>query len=31
VVIGTNCIGSCKSYYHTITTMMDPMSSYISA
>ena len=20
VVIGTDCIGSCKSYYHTITT-----------
>jgi hypothetical protein len=24
VVIGTDCIGSCKSNYHTITTMMPP-------
>jgi hypothetical protein len=24
VVIGTDCIGSCKSNYHTITTMMAP-------
>ena len=24
VVIGTDCIGSCKSSYHTITTMMVP-------
>jgi hypothetical protein len=24
VVIGTNCIGSCKSNYHTIMTMMVP-------
>jgi hypothetical protein len=22
MVIGTDCIGSCKSYYHTIMTMM---------
>ena len=22
VVIGTDCIGTCKSYYYTITTMM---------
>ena len=26
VVIGTNCIGSCKSNYHTITTMTAPIS-----
>ena len=25
VVIGTDCIGSCKSNYHTITTTMAPM------
>jgi hypothetical protein len=25
VVIGTDCIGSCKSNYHTITTMMAPI------
>ena len=25
VVIGTDCIGSCKSNYHTITTTMPPM------
>ena len=24
VVIGTDCTGSCKSNYHTITTMTDP-------
>jgi hypothetical protein len=24
VVIGTDCIGSCKSNYHTITAMMNP-------
>ena len=24
VVIGTDCIGSCKSNYHTIMTMMAP-------
>jgi hypothetical protein len=24
VVIGTDCIGSCKSNYHTITTTMAP-------
>jgi hypothetical protein len=24
VVIGTDCIGSCKSNYHTITAMMAP-------
>ena len=23
-VIGTDCIGSCKPNYHTITTMMTP-------
>jgi len=23
-VIGTDCIGSCKSNYHTITTIMGP-------
>ena len=23
-VIGTDCTGSCKSNYHTITTMTDP-------
>jgi hypothetical protein len=26
VVIGTNCIGSCKSNYHTIITTMAPTS-----
>jgi hypothetical protein len=26
VVIGTDCIGSCKSNYHTITTTMAPFS-----
>ena len=26
VVIGTDCIGSCKSNYHTITTTMVPQS-----
>jgi hypothetical protein len=25
VVIGTDCIGSCKSNYHTITTRTDPV------
>jgi hypothetical protein len=25
VVIGTDCIGSCKSIYHTITVSMAPM------
>jgi hypothetical protein len=25
VVIGTDCIGSCKSNYHTITTMTAPL------
>jgi hypothetical protein len=25
VVIGTDCIYSCKSIYHTITTMTAPM------
>ena len=25
VVISTNCKGSCKSNYHTITTMIDPI------
>jgi hypothetical protein len=25
VVIGTDCTGSCKSIYHTITTMMAPI------
>ena len=25
VVIGTDCIGSCKSNYHTIATMMGPL------
>jgi hypothetical protein len=24
VVIGTDCIGSCKSNYHTITTTTEP-------
>ena len=27
VVIGTNCISSCKSNYHTITTRMDSLDS----
>ena len=26
VVIGTDCIGSCKSNYHTITTMTVPLT-----
>jgi hypothetical protein len=26
VVIGTDCIGSCKSNYHTITTMSAPLN-----
>ena len=26
VVMDTDCIGSCKSNYHTITTMMTPYS-----
>jgi hypothetical protein len=31
VVIGTDCIGSCKSNYHTITTTAAPlMSRYLS-
>ena len=25
VVIGTDCTGSCKSNYHTITTMTAPL------
>jgi hypothetical protein len=25
LVIGTDCIGSCKSNYHTITTMTTPI------
>jgi hypothetical protein len=29
VVIGTNCIHSCKSNYHTITSMTDPMNTWI--
>ena len=29
VVIGTNCIGSHKSNYHTITTMMAPAQSLV--
>ena len=28
LVIGTNCIGSCKSNYHTVTAMMAPSPSY---
>jgi hypothetical protein len=28
VVIGTDCIGSCKSNYHTITAMMAPCSNW---
>jgi hypothetical protein len=28
VVIGTDCIGSCKSNYHTITTTMAPKDNY---
>ena len=27
VVIGTDCIGSCKSNYHAITTMMAPKTN----
>jgi hypothetical protein len=27
VVIGTDCIGSCKSNYHTITTTTVPLLS----
>ena len=26
MVIGTDCIGSCKSYYHTVTTTTAPNS-----
>ena len=29
VVIGTDCIGSCKSNYHTITTTMAPYTRII--
>ena len=28
VVIGTDCIGSCKSNYHTITTTTAPINAY---
>jgi hypothetical protein len=28
VMIGTDCIGSCKSNYHTITTMMSPLGNW---
>jgi hypothetical protein len=28
VVIGTDCIGSCKSNYHTITTMTAPNNNW---
>jgi len=28
VVIGTDCIGSCKSNYHTIMTMMPPPTNF---
>ena len=28
VVIGTDCIGSCKSNYHTITTTTAPLMLY---
>jgi hypothetical protein len=28
VVIGTDCIGSCKSNYHTITAKMAPVMSW---
>ena len=31
VVIGTDCIGSCKSNYHTITTTTDPIESIVDA
>jgi hypothetical protein len=30
VVIGTDCIGSCKSNYHTITAMTTPLCARIS-
>jgi hypothetical protein len=30
VVIGTDCIGSCKSNYHTITAMTAPLCARIS-
>jgi len=29
VVIGTDCTGSCKSNYHTITTMTAPIKMYM--
>jgi hypothetical protein len=29
VVISTDCIGSCKSNYHTITTMTSPSNLYV--
>jgi hypothetical protein len=28
VVIGTDCIGSCKSNYHTITATMTPFVNW---
>jgi hypothetical protein len=31
VVIGTDCIGSCKSNYHSITATMDPIRLYFTA
>ena len=31
VVIGTDCIGSCKSNYYAITTMMSPSSRWVQA
>jgi hypothetical protein len=30
VVIGTDCIGSCKSNYHTITTTVVPLRRYFT-
>ena len=29
VVIGTDCMGSCKSNYHTITATTDPVFLYV--
>ena len=31
VIIGTDCIGSCKSNYHTITTMTAPVRRVVAA
>ena len=30
VIIGTDCIGNCRSNYHTITTTTAPIYSFVS-